>query len=272
LAEQAKVLVTEAEENKLGAKVMNDRLNRWHTCSLCEKRYYGVVRCALGWACWKTYVGRPEGHWAQNVAMTVLALGVGAGQRHQEQIEILESQLAGQLRRGDRERDVLITRTNIALALNNQGRCEEALALRREIYDRSVELGFPRDEPFFTDVLNLGFSLIDTGGHTEAKSFLREQLPKARCALGAENDTMIRLRWAYAQALYSDKHASRADAAEAVAILEELSGIARKIYGTHPLTLGIQENLDAARLKLTIPRTVIQFENSLKLNESDSVT
>ena len=36
------------------------RWTRWFTCSLCEQDYHGVVRCALGWACWKTYVGRPE--------------------------------------------------------------------------------------------------------------------------------------------------------------------------------------------------------------------
>ena len=30
------------------------------TCSLCEQEYHGDVQCALGWACWKTYVGRSE--------------------------------------------------------------------------------------------------------------------------------------------------------------------------------------------------------------------
>ena len=29
-------------------------------CSLCKQDYHGVVCCALGWACWKTYLGRPE--------------------------------------------------------------------------------------------------------------------------------------------------------------------------------------------------------------------
>ena len=60
LAEQAKILVAEAEENNLDDKVLNDRWHRWNTCSLCKQDYHGVVYCALGWACWKTYVGRPE--------------------------------------------------------------------------------------------------------------------------------------------------------------------------------------------------------------------
>ena len=62
LAEQAKILVAEAVENNLGDDAFNKRWARWHTCSLCEQDYHGAVFCALGWACWKTYLGRPEGH------------------------------------------------------------------------------------------------------------------------------------------------------------------------------------------------------------------
>jgi len=53
LAAQARVLMDEVEEN-------NSRWRRWDTCSLCDQDYHGVVQCALGWACWKTYLGRPE--------------------------------------------------------------------------------------------------------------------------------------------------------------------------------------------------------------------
>ena len=54
LAEQAKILFAEAEENNLDDKVQNERFRRWESCSLCKQKYHGVVRCALGWACWKT--------------------------------------------------------------------------------------------------------------------------------------------------------------------------------------------------------------------------
>ena len=40
------------------------RFERWCSCSLCEQKYHGVVYCALQWACWKTYVGRPEANYA----------------------------------------------------------------------------------------------------------------------------------------------------------------------------------------------------------------
>ena len=76
LAEQAKILMDEAEENNLGDKVRIERWSRWEKCSLCEQGYHGVVRCALGWACWKTYVGRPEADELRSFAMNVLGGGL----------------------------------------------------------------------------------------------------------------------------------------------------------------------------------------------------
>ena len=55
---KTKEFVAEAEEDKLGDKVWNESWRRWYVCSLCEHEYHGVVRCALSWACWKTYLGR----------------------------------------------------------------------------------------------------------------------------------------------------------------------------------------------------------------------
>ena len=72
LAEQAKILLAEAEENN---KDTSPSWRRWHKCSLCEQDYHGVVACALSWACWKTYLGRPEAGRCQRMAMTQLGNG-----------------------------------------------------------------------------------------------------------------------------------------------------------------------------------------------------
>ena len=32
-----------------------EEVERWYACGLCEQEYHGIVRCALGWACWKTH-------------------------------------------------------------------------------------------------------------------------------------------------------------------------------------------------------------------------
>ena len=58
------------EENNLdNDKALTARWRRWHTCSMCEQDYHGVVAGALGWACWKTCLGRPEEDWARRSAI-----------------------------------------------------------------------------------------------------------------------------------------------------------------------------------------------------------
>ena len=49
LAEQAKILIEDAEERDLGAKAFSERWARWLKCSLCEQQYYGrAARAQLG--------------------------------------------------------------------------------------------------------------------------------------------------------------------------------------------------------------------------------
>ena len=72
LVRQAEILVAEAEENNLGDEAFDAKWARWTKCGLCEQNHYGYVACGLGWACWKTYCGRPETDETRMDAMTVL--------------------------------------------------------------------------------------------------------------------------------------------------------------------------------------------------------
>ena len=72
LARQAKILVEEAEENNLCVETVNGKWARWYKCGLCEQQYHGFMLCALGWACWKTYLGRPEADGYRLSAMAIL--------------------------------------------------------------------------------------------------------------------------------------------------------------------------------------------------------
>ena len=105
LARQAKMLREEAEENKLDNQQFASRWARWHTCGLCEQRYHGVVCCALGWACWKTYVGRPEAELARGYAMTQLgASGLTQARRHADALTVREAELSMRRRLGAKKR------------------------------------------------------------------------------------------------------------------------------------------------------------------------
>ena len=88
------------------------------------------------------------------------------------------------------------------------------------------------------------------GRFTEAKSLIREQIPKARRALSANHESVTRLRWNYATCLCDDA-ASRDDLVESATIHEEIYSTTRRIYGpTHPLAAAIQRELARVRLIL----------------------
>ena len=124
LAEQAKILFAEAEENNLGWEVKNPRWTRWHTCSLCEQQYHGVVRCALGWACWKTYVGRPETDMRRQLAISVLGNGLHDAGHHEDALSVQEAELAMKRRIGASEDRLLIVQNNLASTYDLLGREE----------------------------------------------------------------------------------------------------------------------------------------------------
>ena len=92
LAELAKLLVEEAKENNLDDKEKTERWRRWHTCCLCEKKYHGVVRCAFGWACWSTYLGRPETDVVRLLAMGQLGNGLNAAGHHEDAGLVLQAE------------------------------------------------------------------------------------------------------------------------------------------------------------------------------------
>ena len=77
--------------------------HRWFKCSLCEQEYHGVVVCALGWACWKTYVGRPETDSTRLYAMTLLGNGLSAAEHHEDALSVQEAELAMMRRLGASE-------------------------------------------------------------------------------------------------------------------------------------------------------------------------
>ena len=65
-----------------------------------DRSYHGVVWCALGWACWKTYVGLPEGNPIRKLAMSMLGLGLTAAGHHEEALSVQEAELSMRRRVG----------------------------------------------------------------------------------------------------------------------------------------------------------------------------
>ena len=251
LAEQAKILVAEAEEGNLGVKVLNERLDRWSTCSLCEQRYHGVVLCALGWACWKTYVGRPEADVLRKFAMNQLGNGLTAADHHEAALSTREAELSMRQRLGDSAQSILITQNNIAVTYSNLGRLEPALRLKRDVYYGRLKLFGEEHERTLFAANNYASSLCSLGRFEDAKSLLRKIMPVARRELGEENETMLRMRELYAMTLCLENGGTLDNIREAVATMEDVERIARRVLGgAHPLAVDFVLDLQNARAVL----------------------
>jgi hypothetical protein len=248
LAEQAKLLCDEAEDNNLS---LNERWARWYTCGLCEQDYHGVVSCALGWACWKTYVGRPETDSPRMNAIRQLGNGLCAAGHHEDALSVQAAQLSMERRLGASEESLLITQENFANSYGRLGRLEEALLMQQGVYSGRVKL---HGEEHFTTLIaayNYASSLVVLGRFEETKVLLRKTIPMARRVLGECHDITIKMRWIYGGALYQDPGATFDDLREAVTTLEDTVQIARRVLGgAHPLVSDIEYELRGAQAAL----------------------
>ena len=271
LAEQAKILFAEAEENNLDAKALNAKIDRWCACSLCEQRYHGVVQCALGWACWKTYLGRPEADQVRHLAISVLGNGLDAAAHHEDALSVREAELSLLRRVGVSEPNLLMVQNNLGITYEQLKRHEEAMRIRQGVYSARVKLFGEEHIDALGAASNYALTLNELERFAEAKSLMRKTMPAARRVLGGNHVLMLMMRQNYALALYRDNGATLDDFREAVNTFEDLARIARRVLGgSHPLTTEIEQTLQKVRAALraretTSNKTTIYFRprNSL---------
>ena len=251
LARQAKILRQEFEENNLGSETRVVGWKRWHTCGLCEQQYHGVVRYALGWACWKTYVGRSEADVVSGLAMAQLGNGLFAARHYEDALSVYEAELAMKMRLGAPARQLLVVRGNIANAYFEIGRKDQALQMWRDIYSGRLKLLGEEHLETIRAACNYASSLAGLQRFEEAKSFLRKTMPVARRVLGEEHRIALRMRRLYARALYSADGATLDDLREAVTTIEDVQRTTRRVFGgAHPLAAKIEDTLKKARAAL----------------------
>ena len=248
LAEQVKILFEEAEENNLD---LEPSWRRWNTCSLCEQSYHGVVKHALGWACWKTYVGRPEADWTRRSAMRQVANGLSAAGHHEDALTVEEAQLSMLRRIGASEYNILGVQNNLAASYAQLGRHDEASRIQGDVYHVHVKLNGEEHIGTLLAALNYATTLITLDRCQEVKSVLRKTMPVARRVLGENHEHTLKLRALYARALHEDTCATLGDIREAVAMFEDLAPTTRRVLGgTHPVAMTIEASLRYAQTVL----------------------
>ena len=251
LEEQAKILVAEIEGSNLDDNVKLEKFRRWDTCSLCEQGYHGVVRCALGWACWKTYLGRPEADWARLVAINALGNGLYDAEHYEDALSVMEASLSMRRRIGASAHSILIAQTNLAIAYEAVGRLDEGILMKRDVYFGRLRLTGEEDYQTLLSANNYADSLNHLNRFEEAKSLMRKTIPIARRVLGESNDLTLKMRWACAMALYKSTGATLDDLREAVTTLEDVEPTLRRVLGgAHPTTKGVELALGEARKRI----------------------
>ena len=252
LVRQAKILVEDAEARDLD----DDKWDRWYTCGLCEQTYHGVVYCALGWACWKTYVGRPETDWARAGAMNVLGLGFFEAEHYEDALSVLEAELSMRRRLGADEDHILSVQGNLATTYLQLGRLEQALRMRQDVYSGLLRINGEEDRDSLLEAHNLASSFISLERFEEARSLMRKTIPVAQRVAGEDAEVTLRMRWRYAEALCWDTAATLDDVREAVTTLEETLPTARRVLGgAHPFTVEVERNLGDVRAALRARET-----------------
>ena len=249
-------MVAEAEENNLGLKAKNERFNRWHTCSMCEQDYHGLVRCALGWACWKTYLGRPETDPARAGAMNVLGNGLLEIGQYDDALSVKETEVAILQRIKARVQHILDVQGNLAVTYATLERYELALRMKRIVYFGYSKLKGKEHTDTLISANNYVDSLIQLQRYKTVMSLLRKTLPIARRVLGEDHHLTLRMRFNYARALHQDPAATLDDRRESVTTLEDAERTARRLLGgTHPTTVDIGRSLRVMRAALRVRET-----------------
>ena len=251
LAEQAKILFEEGEENKLDWTAKNARFGQWYSCGLCEQDYHGFVRCALGWACWKTYVGRLEVDQVHQMSLTQLGNGLGEASAHEDALSVKEAVLSMSRRLGAREESMLAAQGNLATSYEMLGRLKEGVRMRQCVYSGTLKLNGEEHRDTFAAAHNYAQTLLTLKKYEEGKSLLRRTIPMARRSLGESEQITLALRINYAVANYMRTGATLDELGEAVNTLEETERIALRVFGgAHPLTTTIEVDLRSARTVL----------------------
>ena len=254
LAKQAKILCDEVDDSD--DERYDESWNKWNKCGMCKQHYHGMAINALGWACWKSYVGLPEADDKRCAALRALSHCIAVDDRDGASAICIHQANIDSVRRfmPDEEGLLLHAQTNLALAYKSVGRNSEALALQREVYAQSKELG-DEDDVFFSTVTDLALSLMEADLWGEAKTLLREHLTAASDSLGADHLETLYARLYYAESLlYDDGGAEttyeqdRADYLESERIAADVLRRAERIYGSgHPVTVEAQDILKEAR-------------------------
>ena len=183
--------------------------------------------------------------------MQQLGHGLSEAGHYEDALSVQEAELSTLRRIGVPEEQMLVAQSNLANTYQALGRLEPALRMRRDAYSKRLGLYGADDLDTLRAAVNYASSLNRLQHYAEVKALLRKTMPVARRVLGDSDDTTLRMRWTYANALEQDDGATLDDIREGVTTLEDVERNARRVLGgAHPLAVDFVHSLQKARAAL----------------------
>ena len=175
-----------------------------------------------------------------------------ADKKYKEAVAVAVEACVSLMRRvGAPEKNLLVVQSNLASSYQTFGRQEQALEMYRSVYSGNLKIDGEEHASTLVAALNTAACLWNLQRLEEVRSLLRKTIPVARRVLGESNESTLRMRSIYGQALYRDEGATLDEHREAVTTLEETARIARQVFGgAHPVTEGIERPLRKAQAAL----------------------
>ena len=188
--------------------------------------------------------------------MQMLGQALYRGDQSKDALTVFEAQLDWERRLPSYDSDdddTLTLQGNIADCYYDLKRYGDAITLRRAVYNKRLAKHGPMDALVIGDALSIALSLVEDYFFEEAKTLLRDLIPKAESVLGNQHQNTLVVRELYAKALYKHCDANLAEVREAIATLKDVHRMTRQVFGSsHPNYRGVVHHLAEARERLSL--------------------
>ena len=237
LARQAEIAVDDDPTH--GREPLDTRFARWNQCRLCGQYYTKTVRCALGWACWKTYLSRDDPRYVKGsggfgiraLAMNTLGGGLVMVRRHKDALNVFNALWMYSRSLGIPEAGLINIHANMARCYGNLGLREEQLTQTRRIFKVKEEVFGTSDKETILEAVSLSRTLLETKGYAENATMLRRMIPAATRSIGRDHYLTLKLRWYFACTRVEPANATLEDMVEAEKDLAIVAKTWRRIFG-----------------------------------------
>ena len=246
LAEQAKILVAEAEENNLTTRCLMRGSSGGTSAACASNGTTASCRVRLGGRAGRRRGSAGDGRGSRLKALGLLGNGLSQTNQNAD-ASVREALLATPLRLAHQKPTCSSRRAILRARIESlDGREGLKHASKCILWAEAQRRGRPRDYHSSPQHARpLATALQEAG-------LLRKIIRVTPRILGETHEITLRMRWIYANVLYMDTSATPDDLREAVTKLEDTARTAQRVFGrAHPMVVELERSLRGSREALS---------------------